>query len=136
MRHANFAHTPDVVFTIALSSKKMDKLRRQLYKLSSNTDLNSPHGVEICIVPRSIVLKETTICAIPDSNEKGFCVGAKRHARYLAKEIDLLLLVKPTLCIIDMHKVSWLSHCHELPIRCETDGSNSSQVTLEHSNRL
>jgi len=94
------------------------------------------HEVEIFIVSSPIVLKKASIGAIPNTNKKWFCVRAKRYTRDLPKKIDLLLLLKPTLCIKDMHKVSWLSHCHESPIRCEPYRTYSSKVALKNSNRL
>jgi len=92
--------------------------------------------IKIRIVPVSIELKKASIGTIPYTNKKRLCVGAKRYTRDLSKKIDLLLLFKSLLCIIDMHKVSWLGHCHIPSIRCEAYWAYSSKVSLKNSNRL
>lgn len=109
----------------------------KLYRvITINTNMKLQEGVKIMVVSALVVLKETTICVIPDANEEGFWVRTKGDTRNLSKKINLLLLLKPILCVIDMHKISWLSHWHELSIRCKTNWSNCSQITLQHCNWL
>lgn len=91
----------------------------------------SDYCIKVWVVVPPSKLKKATICAIPDSNEKGLCIGTKRQTWYLTKEINFLLLLIPTFYIKNMNEICWFCHSHESSIRCVADWSNSSKVTLQ-----
>lgn len=85
------------------------------------TRVKSQKGVQICVIPASVVLEEASIGAIPHSYEERFGIRAERHTRDFPEKVNLLLFVKSIFHIIDVHKISWLCHRHKLPISCKTN---------------
>ena len=82
------------------------------------------------------ILKETTISAVPNTDEESFRVRTEGYSRDLPKEINLLLCLIPFRDIVHMDKVSWLSRCHVSPIRRVADGTDCPKVTPQDSNRF
>lgn len=94
----------------------------------------SDNCIEVWVVVPPSKLKKATICAIPDSNEKGLCIRTERKTWYLTKEIDFLLLLVPTFHIKNVNEVCRFCHSHESSIRCVADWPNGSKVSLQSNN--
>ena len=86
----------------------------------------SKQGVKERVVVQAAELKQAAVHPVPDPDEKHAGVGAEGHAGYLAKEVQLLPSVVVALHVVDVDKVGWFRHRHELPIRGETDRPDGS----------
>ena len=86
----------------------------------------SKQGVKVRVVVQAAELKQAAVHPVPDPDEKHAGVGAEGHAGYLAKEVQLLPSVVVALHVVDVDKVGWFRHRHELPIRGEADRPDGS----------